>query len=201
MGHIVAPSTHGANSAAPKSNCSLLVRSPDATRSISSKMRWPHCCTRLVAVEDRAAVDVHVVFHALIHRRVGRQLDRRRRLAAEHAAAPGGEAHQVRAARHLAGRRHRVVARRVHEHEALRGHRLRRSSPHRPGWCCPPSPSRRATSPGSWSARRPCCRATDWRSSRRPRAPCSPPTSASAPTSFSPTSRDTARRVSRCSAP
>ena len=43
--HIVAPSTQGANSAAPKSNCSLLVRSPEATRSMSSKMRWPHCCT------------------------------------------------------------------------------------------------------------------------------------------------------------
>ena len=42
---VVAPSTQGANSAPPKSKLSLLVRSPDAVCSISSKMRWPHCCT------------------------------------------------------------------------------------------------------------------------------------------------------------
>src|ERR1700733_531991 len=43
--HIVAPSTHGANSAPPKSKLSLLVGCPDAVSSIRSKMRWPHCCT------------------------------------------------------------------------------------------------------------------------------------------------------------
>src|SRR6188768_1151799 len=43
--YIVAPSTHGANSAPPKSKFSLLVGWPDAVFSISSKMRWPHCCT------------------------------------------------------------------------------------------------------------------------------------------------------------
>src|SRR5882757_280902 len=43
--HIVAPSTQGANSAPPKSKLSLLVGSPDATRSIRSKIRCPHCCT------------------------------------------------------------------------------------------------------------------------------------------------------------
>lgn len=37
--YIVAPSTHGANSAPPKSKLSLFVASPDATRSIRSKMR------------------------------------------------------------------------------------------------------------------------------------------------------------------
>lgn len=37
--YMVAPSTHGANSAPPKSKLSLLVASPDATRSINSKMR------------------------------------------------------------------------------------------------------------------------------------------------------------------
>ena len=45
---------------------------------------------RLLAVEDSAAIDV--VFHTLVHRRVGRELDRRRGLAAEHEAAAGGEA-------------------------------------------------------------------------------------------------------------
>src|SRR5207253_6053475 len=43
--YIVAPSTHDANSAPPKSKLSLLVGWPDAVFSISSKMRWPHCCT------------------------------------------------------------------------------------------------------------------------------------------------------------
>src|ERR1700709_325948 len=46
----------------------------------------------LLAVEDGAAIDVHVVFHALEHRRIGRELDGGRRLAAEHAAASRGEA-------------------------------------------------------------------------------------------------------------
>src|ERR1700749_3149761 len=52
----------------------------------------------LLAVEDGAAIDVHVVFHALVHGRVGGKLDRGRRLAAEHAAAAGGEADEVGAA-------------------------------------------------------------------------------------------------------
>src|ERR1700750_382210 len=43
--YIVAPSTHGANSAPPKSKLSLLVGWPEAVFSIRSKMRWPHCCT------------------------------------------------------------------------------------------------------------------------------------------------------------
>src|SRR5260370_31705676 len=43
--HIVAPKTHGANSAPPKSKLSLLVGWPEAVLSIRSKMRWPHSCT------------------------------------------------------------------------------------------------------------------------------------------------------------
>src|ERR1700692_4147523 len=78
-----------------------------------------------LAVEDGAAIDVHVVFHALVHRRVGRKLDRRRGLAAEHAAAARGEADEVGAAGHLPGRRDRVVAGRVHEDKALFGDRFR----------------------------------------------------------------------------
>src|ERR1700737_683701 len=66
---------------------------------------------RLLAVEDGAAIDVHVVFHALEHRRVGRKLDRGRGLAAEHAAAAGGEANEVGAAGHLPGCRDWVVTR------------------------------------------------------------------------------------------
>src|SRR5690349_13640172 len=43
--YIVAPSTHGANSAAPKSKLSLLVRPPLAVSSIFWKIRSPTCCT------------------------------------------------------------------------------------------------------------------------------------------------------------
>src|SRR4030088_2513796 len=74
---------------------------------------------RFLAVEDGAAIDVHVVFHALEHRRIGRKLDRGRGLAAEYAAAAGGEANEIGAARHLPGRGDRVVARRVHKNETL----------------------------------------------------------------------------------
>ena len=133
----------------------------------------------LVAVEDRAAIDVHVVLDMAEHRGVGRQLDRRRGLAAEHRASSGGETNQVGAARHLTGRGDRIVTGRVHEHEASALSLLQRIARRRRGWCCPPWPSRRVTFPGWWSSRRPCCRARDWRSSRRSRASCSPPTSAS----------------------
>src|ERR1700735_5182638 len=62
-----------------------------------------------LAVEDGAAVDVHVVFHAPVHRRIGRELDRGRGLAAKYAAASGREADQIGAAGALPGRRYRVV--------------------------------------------------------------------------------------------
>src|SRR3954469_23894260 len=61
-----------------------------------------------LAFEDGAAIDVHVVFHALVHGGVGRKLDRGRRLAAEHAAAARGEADEIGAARHLPGRSYGV---------------------------------------------------------------------------------------------
>src|SRR4029078_8448454 len=44
------------------------------------------------ALDDHAAVVVHVLFHVPVHQRVGPQLDRGPRLAAEHRAAAGGEA-------------------------------------------------------------------------------------------------------------
>ncbi len=44
-GYMVAPSGQGANSASPKSKRSLLVRSPEATRRMCSKMRAPHAST------------------------------------------------------------------------------------------------------------------------------------------------------------
>ena len=47
------------------------------------------------AGEDFAGVDVHVVDHPLVHRRVGGDLDRRAGLAAVAAAAAGGEDHDV----------------------------------------------------------------------------------------------------------
>src|SRR3954471_5764442 len=50
---------------------------------------------RLMAIHDGAAVDVHVLLHALEKGRVGRDLDGRRRLPAEHAPAACGEADEV----------------------------------------------------------------------------------------------------------
>ena len=51
------------------------------------------------AVEDVAAVDVHVVLHAAVGVVVGGELDRGRRLEAEGRAAAGGEGDDVAAAR------------------------------------------------------------------------------------------------------
>ena len=61
----------------------------------------------------------------LIHRRIGRHLDRRRRLAAEHRAAPGREDQHIGSARDDAGHAHGIVAGRVHHDEALGLDRLR----------------------------------------------------------------------------
>src|SRR6185312_4738743 len=76
------------------------------------------------AVDHVAAIDVHVLDHPAVGLVVGGELDRGRRLAAVSRAAAGGEAENVGAPGDLAGRRHRIVARRVHEHEALGGDRL-----------------------------------------------------------------------------
>src|SRR6185312_8924055 len=55
------------------------------------------------AVDYLAAVDVHVLGHLLVHRRVGGELDARHRLAAEARAAPGGEGDEIRPGCDLAG--------------------------------------------------------------------------------------------------
>src|SRR5688572_30054881 len=74
-----------------------------------SRSRLRH---RLAAIDHRAAVEVHVLFLVNEERRIRRELERRRRLAAIGGAAPGCEADHVGAAGHLAGSRYRVVARR-----------------------------------------------------------------------------------------
>src|SRR5688572_33314099 len=79
---------------------------------------------RLGTVDDRAAVEVHVLFLVHEERRVGGELERRRGLAAVGRAAAGREADHVGAARDLAGGRDRVEARGVHVDEALRLYRL-----------------------------------------------------------------------------
>ena len=75
---------HGANSSSPTPFISLLVFLPLATARIFSKISLADLLDRR-AVEDHAGVDVHVVDHVLVQRRVGGDLDRRRRLAAEDA--------------------------------------------------------------------------------------------------------------------
>lgn len=73
---------------------------------------------RGIAGGDRAAIDVHILFHRGIERRIAGKLQRRRRPTAEAAAAACGKGDHVCSAGHLAGRRDRIVAGRVHEDEA-----------------------------------------------------------------------------------
>src|SRR5262245_14346784 len=61
------------------------------------------------AVENVAAIDIHVVEHAAVNVVVGGELDRRRRLAAIGRAATRRKTEQVAATRHLARRRDGVV--------------------------------------------------------------------------------------------
>ena len=89
---------------------------PLATSRISSKSRRPTLSTGSPSRID-AGVHVHVVDHPLVHRRVGRHLDARRRLEPQHAAAAGREDQHVGAAGDQAGGAGRVVTGRVHEDE------------------------------------------------------------------------------------
>src|SRR6218665_502921 len=79
---------------------------------------------RGLAVDDLAAVDVHVLLLPLPQRRVGGELERGRGRAAVGRAAPGGKADQVGPAGHLAGGADRVVARCVHVDQAVLRDRL-----------------------------------------------------------------------------
>src|SRR5579859_357579 len=76
------------------------------------------------AIEDRAAIDIHIVGHAAIKRGVGGQLQTRCGLGAIDRAAAGSEAEDVGAAGDLAGSRDRVVSGRVHENQPLGRHRF-----------------------------------------------------------------------------
>src|ERR1044071_793040 len=77
-----------------------------------------------LAIEDLAAIDVHVLGHAVVHGRVGGKFQAWRWLAAEAGAASGGEADHVGAAGDLARHRDRIVAWRVHENETALRDRL-----------------------------------------------------------------------------
>ena len=77
-----------------------------------------------LAVEDFAGVDVHVVDHPLVHRRVAGDFDAGGGLEADAAAAAGGETDDVAAAGHEAGDAGGVEAGGVHDDEALGGDRL-----------------------------------------------------------------------------
>src|SRR3954447_11787270 len=66
----------------------LLALGPLATRDAQDHLENPltSLFDRLLAIEDGATVDIHVVLQPTVHRRVGRDLNRWRRLATEHAA-------------------------------------------------------------------------------------------------------------------
>src|SRR5262249_43156260 len=73
------------------------------------------------AVEDLAGIDVHVVGHPLVQRRVRGDFDRRSRFAAVTASPAGGEHDDVRAAGDDAGDRSRVEAGSVHDDKTALG--------------------------------------------------------------------------------
>src|SRR5215204_3487326 len=73
--HIVAPIFHGSNSSSPMPSASDLVFWPDAVRRIRSKMRFPLSLDGLLAVDDSAAIDVHVVSHAFVEGAIRRKLE------------------------------------------------------------------------------------------------------------------------------
>ena len=83
-----------------------------------------HFGDRQPLVDDRAAVDVHVVRQAVVHFRIGRQLEAGRRFAAIDRAATGGEADHIGARGDLAGDRTGIITGAVHEHETLGVDRL-----------------------------------------------------------------------------
>jgi hypothetical protein len=76
------------------------------------------------SLQHAAGVDIHVAAHAIVGHAVGGDLDARRGLEAEAAAATGGEGDDIAAAGHLPGRRDWVVAGCVHVGEAARCYRL-----------------------------------------------------------------------------
>src|SRR5262245_50999205 len=76
------------------------------------------------ALQHLARVDIHVAEHVVVERGVRRHLDRRGRLAPEHAPPAGREDEYVRPAGHDPGHAHRVVTGRVHDHHSLRFDRL-----------------------------------------------------------------------------
>ena len=72
----------------------------------------------LFAVDDGAAVDVHVVGHAVVDGGVGGDFEGWGGFAAEDGAAAGGEADDIGSAGDLAGGGDGIEAGRVHEDEA-----------------------------------------------------------------------------------
>jgi len=104
---MTGPMIQGANSSSPTPLSSLFDFLPEATATISSKICRPTAAAR--ALEDHAAVDVHVLFHvAYMSELVASLIEAR--LAAEDGAAARREANEVAAAGDQTGDRHRVVA-------------------------------------------------------------------------------------------
>jgi hypothetical protein len=108
-------------------------RWPEAVASIRRKMRSPAAST--VSLPSTMPPQSMSMSSCCFEpqRGVGGQLQAGRRRAAVGRPAAGGEADQVGAAGHLAGGRHRVVARRVHVDEAAGGDGSANSRPRRPG--------------------------------------------------------------------
>src|SRR5690606_13799339 len=77
-----------------------------------------------VAADDIAAIDIHILTHAIEQALVTGELQAGHRLEAEGGAPAGSKADDIGAGGHLAGHRYRVVARAIHKGQPLAGHRL-----------------------------------------------------------------------------
>ena len=191
------PMFQGTNSSWPMPWCSLFVCRPLATANDFSKISRPTSATRR-AVQDHAGVDVHVVDHPFVHRRVRGHFDRGRRLASKAAAAPRRKDDHVEPARHETG--HATGSRPgvsmttnpwavtcfgifvdfVHSRRACFGDRAA------------------AIFRRSWSGRLPCCPAKDCCRACSRTGLCTTPTNGSGRSVSEPICVTCARRVSNC---
>src|SRR4051794_9030513 len=112
------------NSLCPYPCNSLFDFVPDAQSSIIWKILLPTSSMVFCPVDNSAAIDVYVLLLPVPKRRVGRELEGGSRHEAECGAPTRCETDQIGSASDLAGHSDRVVARSVHEDEALGGHRF-----------------------------------------------------------------------------
>ena len=128
---------------------SAFVILPEATSTISSKIRFPRCLHCLFAPHDLAHVHIHKVSHAEVGVMVARDLDDGRDRRARGRTPARRKDHDLRPAGHHAGELLDVMGGCVHIDEPLTRGRGRRQQILRVGSCLP-YVCIRGTSPPGW---------------------------------------------------